>query len=162
MNSESPVILAIYTVSGGMGYACIQVPERLLDYGVTKISPSFHGKALARAEKFMEYYRPQVVLLREAPEHPRSKKSRKLIEAIGTLAAEMGMESYRYTKEQVTETFEVFGATSKHGIVRKILEFLPELIHRVPKEKKWYEKDDYNMPIFDAVALAITHAHRHL
>lgn len=160
MTSDSPVILALYPVSGGMGYACIQVPERLLDYGVTKITPVSNSKALSRAEKYMQYYRPQVVLIRESGKGQKAERARKLNQAIETLAGEMGMEVYRYSREEVSQTFEVFGATSKHGMVSKILEFLPELAHRTPKERKWYEKDDYNMPIFDAVALAITHAHR--
>ncbi|MBS1595577.1 MAG: hypothetical protein JST90_14770 [Bacteroidetes bacterium] len=160
MSSESPVILALHTFSGGLGYACIQVPERLLDYGVTKISPVSNNKALSKAEKFISYYRPQVVLMRDGSGDPKSGRSRKLRDAIETLAGEMGVDVYRYTKEQVAETFEVFGVTTKHGIVSKIVEFLPELGHRTPKERRWYEKDDYNMPIFNAVALAITHAHR--
>ena len=159
MEKQSPVILALYPNSSGLGYACIQVPERLMDYGVTTTTPLSNGKLLRRTERFMKYYQPKVIVLRESFSKDGKGRSDRLIAAITTLAGEMGIEVHRYSKQQIRDTFEVFGAETRHEIASKIVQFLPELAHRAPKVRKWYEKEDYNMPVFDALALAITHAH---
>ncbi len=159
MEAKTPVILALYPNTIGIGYACLQIPNGLLDFGVTTAKPISNSKLLRRAEKFMDYYKPQLILLKETASSSRSGRTDKLIEAITTLGGEMGLPVYRYTREQVQDTFEIFGAKTKHEIVEKIIEMLPDLAVRRPRERKWYEKEDYSMGLFHAVALAITHAH---
>lgn len=159
METETPVILSLYPNTIGIGYACIQIPNGLLDFGITTSKPIANGKLLKRTERFMAYYKPQLVLLKETSSSQRSRRNDKLIEAIATLAGEMGLPVFRYTRQQVQETFEVFGANTKHEMVEKIIQMLPDLSVRRPRERKWYEKEDYNMGLFNAVALAITHAH---
>src|SRR6476620_2930343 len=107
----------------------------------------------------MDYYKPQVILLKETGASARSQRNDKLIEAITTLSGEIGLTVFRYTKQQIQETFEVFGATTKYEMVEKMVQMLPDLKTRKPRDRKWYEKEDYNMVVFNAVALAVTHAH---
>jgi Holliday junction resolvasome RuvABC endonuclease subunit len=159
MNEESPVILALYPNSVGIGYVCLQIPEKLLGYGVATAKPLSNSRLLKRTEKFIGYYRPKIIVLRETGASKTSLRSDKLIEAITTLSGEMGIKVFRYTKQQIKDTFEVFGAHTKYEMVSKIITMLPDLASRAPKEKKWYEKEDYNMALFDAVSLAVTHAH---
>ncbi|MBS1624073.1 MAG: hypothetical protein JST83_08650 [Bacteroidetes bacterium] len=159
MEHENPVILALYPNSIGIGYACLQIPGKLLDFGVTTSKPISNGKLLRRAEKFMDYYKPKLVLLKEVAATATSRRNDKLIEALATLSGEMGLSIYRYTNQQISDTFEVFGARTKYEMVDKIVQMLPDLKTRMPKVRKWYEKEDYNMVVFKAVALAITHCH---
>jgi Holliday junction resolvasome RuvABC endonuclease subunit len=159
MNIENPVILALYPNATGLGYACLQIPERLLDYGIATVQPVSNGKLLIRAEKFMDYYKPKIILLKETGSAKNSRRTNKLIEAISTLSGEKDLPVYRYTKQQIKDVFEIFGAQSKFQIVEKIVRMLPELGPRAPKEKKWYEKEDYNMVLFNAVSLAIVHTY---
>src|SRR4051812_40905011 len=121
MTHENPVILALYPNSIGIGYACLQIPEQLFDFGVTKVSPLSNRKLLQRAERFMDYHKPKIILLREVGASWNSQRVDKLINAIETLAGEKNLEVYRYTREQIKEVFEVFGATSKHEMVEKIV-----------------------------------------
>jgi hypothetical protein len=53
--------------------------------------------------------------------------------------------------------FEQFGAKSKYEIANKIIAWFPQLASRAPKIRKAWMDEDYNMGIFDALALAITH-----
>lgn len=158
MRNERPVILSLYPNSIGIGYACLQIPDKLFDFGVTAVKPLSNRKLLKRAEKFMDHYRPKIVLLKGGMTK-NGRRVDQLIEAITTLAGEKNLKVYRYTKEQVKDAFELFGAQSKHDMVEKIVTMLPDLECRRPKVRKWYEKEDYNMGLFNAVALAITHAH---
>ncbi|MCW3128271.1 MAG: hypothetical protein JWO03_3929 [Bacteroidetes bacterium] len=159
MEHENPVILALYPNSIGIGYACLQIPDRLLDFGVATAKPISNGKLLRRAERFLNYYKPKLVLLKETSELANSGRNDRLIKAMTTLCDEMGLDTYRYTKQQIKDTFEVFGAKTKFSMAEKMVKMLPDLAVRMPKVRKWYEKEDYNMVVFDAVALAVTHAH---
>ncbi|MBS1683985.1 MAG: hypothetical protein JSS76_04480 [Bacteroidetes bacterium] len=159
MEHENPVILALYPNSIGIGYICLQVPDKVFDFGVTTAKPISNSKLLRRAEKFMEYYKPKVILLKETVSSARSKRNDKLIEALTTLSGEMGLKVYRYTKQQIQDTFEVFGAKTKYEMVDKMVKMLPDLATRMPRPRQWYEKEDYNMVVFYAVSLAITHCH---
>lgn len=159
MSTEHPMILALYPNSIGIGYACLQVPERIYDFGVTKVSPMTNRKLLRRAEKFMDYHRPKIVLIRETGASWNSQRVDKLIRAIETLAGEKDLKVFRYSQDQVREVFEVFGCHSKYEMAEKIISMLPDLNCRRPKAHKWYEKEDYNMGLFNAVGLAITHVH---
>jgi hypothetical protein len=157
--NETPVILALYPNSIGIGYACLQVPERLFDFGVTTVNPISNGRLLRRAERFMDYYRPKIILLKETEPSKNSHQVNKLIEAITTLSGEKGLPVYRYSRQQIKDVFEVFGAPTKFEMVQKIVAMLPDLAHRAPKARKWYEKEHYQMVLFNAVSLAITHAY---
>jgi hypothetical protein len=118
MNEESPVILALYPNSVGIGYVCLQIPEKLLGYGVATAKPLSNSRLLKRTEKFIGYYRPKIIVLRETGASKNSLRSDKLIEAITTLSGEMGIKVFRYTKQQIKDTFEVFGAHTKYEMVR--------------------------------------------
>jgi hypothetical protein len=159
MTYENPVILALYPNSVGVGHACLQVPERLIDFGVATVRPMSNGKLLKRVERFMDYYKPKIVLLREAGSSKNSGRSDKLIEAISTLSGEKGLQVYRYTKQQIKDVFEIFGATTKFEMVEKICKMLPDLKSRAPEARKWYEKEHYSMGMFNAVSLVITHTY---
>jgi Holliday junction resolvasome RuvABC endonuclease subunit len=159
MDYEPPVIFALYPNSAGLGYVCLQIPDKLLGYGVATTKPLSNRRLLRRAEKFIDYYRPKIILLKEAGASKNGARNDRLIEAITTLSGEMNIKVFRYTRQQIKDTFEVFGAYTKNDMVNKIVQMLPDLAVRAPKEKKWYEKEDYNMVLFDAVSLAVTHAH---
>jgi hypothetical protein len=159
MTHENPVILALFPNSVGIGYACLQVPERLFDFGVVTVKPMSNSKLLKRAERFMDYYKPKIILLKEPEATKKSHRVDKLIEAITTLSGEKGLKVYRYTRQQIKDVFEVFGAHTKFEMVQKIVAMLPDLKARAPKERKWYDKEHYQMVLFNAVALAVTHTH---
>lgn len=159
MTNENPVLLALYPNSIGIGYACLQVPERLFDFGVTSVKTRSNGKLLKRAERFMDYYKPKVILIKEKETSKNAHRVNQLIEAVVTLSGEKGLPVYRYSRQQIKDVFEVFGASMKFEMVQKIVKMLPDLAYRAPKARKWYEKEDYNMAVFHAVSLAITHTY---
>ena len=159
MTSENPVLLALYPNSIGIGFACMQVPERLFNCGVVTVKPLSNEKLLRRAERFMNYYKPKIILLKETELSKKNIRVNKLIEDIATLSYEKGLPIYRYTKGQIKDVFEVFGASTKFEMVEKIIKMLPILESRAPEVREWYEKEHYQMGLFNAVALAVTHTH---
>ena len=79
------------------------------------------------------------------------------LDAITKIAAGYGIPVYQYSREQVKDVFEIFGAKTKFERAHKIIETIPALASRAPKIRKPYMDEDYNMGVFDAVALVFVH-----
>ena len=156
MSSETNVILALYPNSRGLGYACVEMPQSLLDSGILTVRPVGNGPILERVRKFTSYFRPSVIVVRDA--HPStSKRIVRLIADIEAHAHEKGIPVFRYSRQQIRDVFETFGVTTKYEIAQKIVEWFSDLAFRAPKIRKPWMDEDYNMGIFDALSLAITH-----
>jgi Holliday junction resolvasome RuvABC endonuclease subunit len=159
MTPENTIILALYPNARGLGYACIAMPQHLIEYGVVTISPVSNSKTLKRIEKFIDFLKPKIVLLKDPTIINTFKGARikMLVEAIKTLSGEKALPIYQYSRDQVRDTFEQFGAVTKYQISQKILSWYPDLERVAPKIQKSWMNEDYYMGIFDALALAVTH-----
>jgi Holliday junction resolvasome RuvABC endonuclease subunit len=159
MSKTPSVILSLYPNSRGMGYVCVEWPQKLLDSGVATVRPISNSKLLQRVEKFIEFFRPTILVVRDCePAATRSAiRAQSLIESIAISAEKANVPVYRYSRKQIREVFEQFGVTTKYQIAQKILEWFPELKWRSPKLRKPWMDEDYNMGVFDALALAIAH-----
>lgn len=154
------LILALYPNSRGLGFVCVELPQKLTDAGVITVRPICNGIILTRIEKFMDFFKPEIVVVRNAEAlAPTANRIKKLINAITELAIERGIAVHQYTREQIRDVFEVWGSSTKYQIAHKIIEWFPELANRAPKIRKAWMEEDYNMGLFDALSLAITHAY---
>jgi Holliday junction resolvasome RuvABC endonuclease subunit len=161
------VILALYPNSRGFGYACIELAEKkqgqkILASGIMNVRPVGNERTLKHIRKFAEYFKPELVILRDYRKATnRGKRIRELITSIVALAQEYRLPVYRYTREQIRHSFEQYGAKTKYEISQKILEGFPELASRAPRIRKVWEEEDYRMGAFDALALVATHEYLH-
>ena len=154
------VVLAIFPNTRGIGFACIERPNTLLDSGMATVSPIVNGPMLKRAEKMMDFYRPTVVVVRDpGPESIRGKRITQLVEDIAKAAYGRKLSVRRYSRQQVKDVFETFGASTKHEIAQAIVRWLPELEKRAPETRKPWMPEDYHMGVFDAAALAYTYGY---
>lgn len=113
---------------------------------------------LRRVSKFIDFYEPTIVVLRNLEGHTRRwKQAHELVEAITKFAREKGLPVHSYSRNQVRDAFEVHGTKTKHEIAQKIITWTPVLSKHEPKPRKLWLPEDHRMGIFDAVALAITH-----
>lgn len=152
------VVLALYPNARGLCFACVQLPTTLIDYGIANPLPFSMAKFLQKVERFITFYRPTVVVLRNVePTTNREKRAIALAESITKLAEERGLPVHAYTRRQVRDVFEIHQAWSKHEIAQKIIGWIPDLAIHEPKPRKFYLPEDHRMGLFDAVALAIAH-----
>lgn len=159
MSTQTQVTLSIYPNTRGFGYTCLETPQKLLDWGVINSRPISNSKVIKQVEAMIDYFRPALLLVQD-PANKYARQNQRvvsLIENIRNTAVKKEIPIYAYTREQIREVFAHFGATTKHEIATKILEWFPELSPRAPKVRKLWMKEDYNMGIFDALSLAITH-----
>jgi Holliday junction resolvasome RuvABC endonuclease subunit len=159
MNQDTPLILSLFPNARGLGYVCIEAPKKLLDFGVVTIRPVSNERILARINKFVEFHRPTVIVIRQSQTFTarRAMRVQAVISKITDYAKTQNLPVHRYTRQQIRDVFEVQGAKTKQEIAKQIAQWFPELAPRLPKVRKIWMDEDYNMVVFDAAALAITH-----
>lgn len=156
--TPSPVLLALYANTNGFGYACFG-DNRLdpIDYGVVKPRPFQTFKVLNRFEKIVDFYWPTILIVQDYKNSRHRKRVQEIIDGVCNLAAHKNICVYHYTRQQIRDVFEIHQARTKYEIAQKIVEAIPVLAPRMPKLKKFWTPTDYNMPLFDAVSLVLTH-----
>lgn len=158
MKNKPVVVLSLYPNRRGFGYVCLEWPQKLIDSGIATVRPLCNSGIFDRFEKFLDFYKPQLIVIRDCENLSSCKKrTQKLIHSITIHAGKVKIPIHHYSREQIRDVFEQFGATTKYEIAQKIIEWFPELSWRAPKIRKPWKDEDYSMGIFDALALAITH-----
>ena len=159
MSKADTIVLALYPNAKGLGYVCIEQSQKILDSGIVTTRLFGSEKLLARIKRFIDFYRPTTILLRnpDMPDLIRSSRVKALLEGVNLEAENLHLPTYSYSRQQIKDVFGQFGATTKNEIAQKIIEWFPELDEYTPKIRKPWMEEDYYMRVFDAMALAITH-----
>ncbi len=154
------IYLSLFPNTRGLGYACIETPQTLVDYGVATVQPVSNEKVFARTKKLIDFFRPTVILIRDNddPVKHRAKRIEALTAMITAYAKTKNIPVYCYSRTQIREAFEINGMKSKYEIAGLISNWFPELKSRMPQKNRLaYMNEDYNMGVFDAIALIGTH-----
>lgn len=154
-------VLAMDPSTRGFGFAVLEGPARLIDWGVKEARDNKHEKCLRLIEELIERYGPDVIVVEDysAKGSRRCLRVQKLIKAILELALAKGISSRSFSHSKVRKAFYSFEAFTKHQIAITITQLFPELELRLPPFRKPWMSEDYRMSIFDAVALALTFFH---
>ncbi len=159
--AANQVVLAVFPNTRGFGYACVQGKDRLLDAGIANIRPVNNHKVVDRMMAYLDYFRPALVLVRDpaaGPESGQRKRAAELVERMVAMCDAMRLPVFRYTREQVNDVFSACGITSKHGIAEALAARF-KVTWDVPRKARAYEKEDYHMGKFDALALVVAHCY---
>ena len=66
MNSQEKRILAVDPSTRGFGFAVLEGPERLVDWGVKEARDNKHVKCLGQIEKLIKQYEPDAIVVEDA------------------------------------------------------------------------------------------------
>jgi hypothetical protein len=159
MKKDMTIFLSLFPNTRGLGYACIETPQTLVDYGVATIQPVSNEKSFARAKKLIDFFRPTVILIRDNddPVKHRSQRIQTLAAMIAKYAKTQNIPVHHYSRTQIRDVFEINGMKSKHAISRLIVQWFPELEPRLPKYRRASMNEGYNTGVFDAISLIATH-----
>ena len=161
MRSEDkePRILAIDPTSRGFGYAVLEGPTGLVDWGVTEGLRADNRWVTAHVTNLLRRYTPARLVFEnvQAESTRRRKRVRKLLEDLERLARGSDVAVVVASREQVKRMFADAGATNKEEIADAILRHFPELQPSRPPIRKPWMSEDARMAIFDAVAFALTY-----
>lgn len=151
-------VLAISPSAYGVGYALFG-GTGLIDWGLRRTPKSKLYNGLQFAAKLIADYQPHVLVL-DDPSFGLTRRrfrTRCLIRAVRYLAEKHGIEVQLFPRASLKMLFSRHGATTKHEIARKLVEWLPELAGTLPPKRKPWQPEFPGMAVFDAVALVLAY-----
>jgi Holliday junction resolvasome RuvABC endonuclease subunit len=161
MPNTSPRIVSLDPTTKGFGYAILELPFRLVEWGLARIAGDKNTDAILRFEQLLDRFRPDAVVLEDtmAPGSRRQPRVRELLDAFTKSARARGIAVYTIARKAVLSCFaSVDGLATKYSIAKRLTEYFPELATKLPPLRKAYMSQDERMAIFDALGLAVTHA----
>jgi RNase H-fold protein (predicted Holliday junction resolvase) len=150
-------VLAIDPSTRGLGYAILEGPHRLLDWGVKQATDDKNAECVRIVKNLIKQYRPHVLVLEnvEGNDSRRRTRVRELLQAIRETARQLGVKVMAETPERVRTAF----TPKKDMIAAALAGRFPELASRLPKPRTLTMPEHSAMPVFDATAFAMTFFH---
>ncbi len=151
-------VLAVHPTVRTFGYAVLESPRRITDWGVKATREEKQKTTLALIAKRLAQYEPDVLVLEDcnARGSRRRTRIRKLVSRLKGLAGRNGIAACAIPKQRVRAVFAALGAPNREEAARVVADKLPELAHWLPQHRKAYMTDHYRMAAFDAAALGLT------
>jgi len=161
-NSTQPKrILAIDPTTRGFGFAVLEGPMSLVDWGVkeAKGKTNKNERSLNLIEDLIIHYRPDVIVVEDydGQDSRRCPRVAGLIRRVAQLAGKRKIIIRSFSRSMVRDAFSEVHAHTKHQIAEAVSSRFPELVPRMPKFRKCWMPEDYRMNFFDAIALGLTY-----
>lgn len=144
-----------------LGYAGIEPPARLFDFGASRFDSLRAGEL--RLAFILKSARPQVLVLRRiSPRGWRDRpRTRRLQRLARHLARHSSIETALVNEKQLVGYFRTEGARTNYEIASSLARRFPELAYRLPRRRKPWDPQSRRMLIFDALSLAIVYVGFH-
>src|SRR5205823_10365620 len=115
-------VLAIDPSTRGFGFAVLEGPNRLIDWGVKETKTDKNRMTLKLTTDLIELYQPSVIVVEDYEEKGsrRCRRVRELIEDISKLAAKRKIKVKSFSRAKVKQTFSESGAVNKYEIASAI------------------------------------------
>ncbi len=149
-------MLALDPTTKGFGFAVLEGPARLIDWGLKQARGDRNRTCVKRAAELIARYSPHALVVEdtEARGSRRCARVRELTADLRTLALEHNVRFRTISGRKVKKLFAAVGAATKHQIAVAIAKWFPELDPHLPPIRKPWMSEDERMSIFDAVAFA--------
>jgi Holliday junction resolvasome RuvABC endonuclease subunit len=135
--------------------------ETVVDWSVKEVRrvADKNARCLDLLGRLVDLHRPNLIAIADwrDPKAHRRERVRELLPLIATMARNKNIAVATYSKDQVASVFAGQGARTKYDIARSIARMFPELARRLPRRRRIWEGEQYQMAIFDAAAIGITH-----
>src|SRR5262249_28637609 len=150
-------LLAIDPSTRGFGFAVLEGPNRLIDWGVKETKTDKKRRSLKFIADLIEQYQPSVVVVEDyaAKGSRRCDRVRELINDISKFAGKENVKVRSFSRLKAKRAFSESGTPNKYEIAIAIAKRFPELAPRLPWFRKPWMSEDYRMSIFDAVGFAL-------
>jgi hypothetical protein len=157
--SKEKRILAIDPAGRGFGFAVLEGPEHLIDWGVRGAKARNHVQAIGQLKALLDDYGPDAIVTQKLadPEVRRGYRAKAFLRETVKVAAAYEISLRAVSSRELVRAFSDLGYPTKHKIATRIGELFPELAPRVPPFRKPWMSEDYRMAIFDAVAFGLAY-----
>src|SRR5258707_9933751 len=154
-DSSAESILALSVHSQHFGFAVFDGPQGLLDWGTKSFRGGVNAVKIPLEAKIMalfDTYRPEIIVMNET-------KMRKHKELVDRIAKRARRERIRVTfmPWKVVRTMFPEERTNKYRIAAAIAARYPELLPRLPSERKAWQSEQYGIDMFEAMAMGIAY-----
>ncbi len=156
-SNRQKLTLVLHPNTFGVGFVICEGPKEILDFGLKKVQPISHHKYMKKVKWLIDYCKPNLVLLLDYKSRKLSARQKRIIDVIVDMAKAKNLELKSYSKSQVKQVFSSFQATTKYEIAMVILNWYPELKNKIPHKRLPWMAEHYQMGVFDAFALMLTH-----
>jgi len=159
INSKHIRILAIAPSTRGFGFAVLEGPATLVDWGVKSIKGEKNSRSLAKVGELIAHYEPEVIVLQDnsTKESRRCARIKELDQQIMALASNRNVRVAAFSRHKVTRVFFGKDEGTKYALAEILSKRFPEeLGFRLPPKRRPWMSEDYRMDIFVAVSLALT------
>lgn len=156
--TKSKLVLGLHPSSRGFGWALLDGPQSLLDYGSSEIrGTGKNAQALARIETLLKRYRPGILALESFDDAAsrRRPRVRRLYRTLIARAHRRGMRVRVFSKAEIATSFGVDSRNRRHAVAAAVAERLEALGPRLPKPQKIWLGEDHDMGLFCAAACAL-------
>lgn len=156
---KTNVTLTIYPNTFGIGYVVSASPKDILDFGLKAIKTKELKAYQKKIDWLLDYCKPDIVLVQDFNKGNGlvAKRTHTLLDELKTKVRAKGLEIFQYTRNDIRQAFIASDAETKYDIAMKILEWYPMLESRKPKKRTAYLAEHYQMGVFDAFSLLLTH-----
>ena len=156
--ASGPRVLALDPMSRGFGFAVLEGPTNLVDWGIRN-APNDNTRALLRKiSELTDLYHPDVIVIEDC-RHVRSRR-RQRVRSVVTQVAKLATPDTEVQLIPAVLVQNVFGAgraISKYRMATLVTEHFQEIAYRLPPERKPWMPEDPRFAIFDAVAFGLTY-----
>ena len=156
--SRNAIILGIAPSSRGFGFAVFETPGTLIHLGGKDVNGDKNAQSLAKISELISHYRPDCVVIEDTTNERsrRSDRVKELHRQIVSMAEKPRTKVTQLSRKQLQKFFSVHGVSTKHEVAELLAHRFPEdLASRLPPKRKAWMSQNYQMAVFDAVALCV-------
>lgn len=149
-------MLSLDPTSRGFGYAILEIPDLLIDWGVCQVRTDKKERVLRKVAALIHRFAPDIVVVENIHQERcrRGPRVRDLIESIVSLARAMDVAVGRVAMRDVRDHFAEAHAKNKDAIAKQIAGQFPELDPILPPRRRLWMPEDERMAVFDAISMA--------
>src|SRR5882762_2685211 len=128
-------VLAIDPSTRGFGFAVLEGPNRLIDWGVKETKKNKNTRTLTLIEELIDRYQPSVIVVEDyaGKGSRRCRRIQGLINDISKFASKRKIRVRSFSRVKVKHAFPESGASTKQEIATAIAVRFPELAPRLPR-----------------------------
>jgi hypothetical protein len=151
-------VLAVAPSTKGFGFAVMEEPNLLIDWGVKAVSGDKNVQCVRLVSTLLDFYKPDMLILEDCSVKNcwRRSRVRSLIRQLTALATTKKIKTRHISRAAVRKAFSPNVTLTKHQIAMTVASQFPELMSDLPNKRKPWMSENYKMGIFDAVALSST------
>jgi len=150
-------VLAVSPSQRGLGFAVLEGPQELIDWGIKEVRQEKNTRCLKQVMLLIESYCTDVVVIEDYQDKDcrRGTRIKELLESIAALALSRRIKLRRISRSALRKAFSQHSVSNKHQIATEIGKQFPELAPLVPPIRKPWMSQDVRLTFFEAVAFAL-------